>query len=708
MILKLLKLLVVLSLSILFLNSSLFAQKKATIIKLTSDGGQLKASSISAAVKKAEEDKTINCIILDINANSGTLDDFKRFQKSISKSTVPIYAYINQKALGASAGLVYSCKEIYMHPDAMIGAIHFSDKEELSASEISIISASLREQARKNGYEPELPVAMIDKDADIQLKINDKRIVEKGQVLTLTSKEASQKINDKEILSSGTFGSIDDLLKHLELDNEKAKSGSQTTAKTLLESPMPKLTGIDDKYLVVELREEFSPPLLYSFRKAFQMIEDDDTIKAMIIDMHTPGGYVQVLLEIMGLMNECKVPVYVFVNTEAISAGALLTFASDGVYMKDMSVIGSAAVVNSDGSDINEDMKKKILAFIEAKLRANADNKGFRYEVARAMIDSEYEYYIDDRLISKKGELLTITGKEAAEIMPDGRPLHAHGIVNNMDELIALKGLNKAERIEVNLTSNERVARFLIFLSPFLMMVAMACLFAEMQTPGFGMFGGIAIVAFACVVFAQYVAGTAASWEIIIVFVGFILLLVELFIIPGFGFCGIAGICSMLFGFVLMMIPHIPALPDMPEFSGAFDFFDFHIRDMSIKLLLTIFMTAIAIYIIRKIFPHTSMYNRLVLAHATTKEAGYSGTDEAKNISLVGLTGVCDTDLRPSGIAIIDNRRVDVVSQGRYIEKGTPVKVKKVEGVRVVVVPDLSSESKNDSETDLENPSEDI
>ncbi len=472
------------------------------------------------------------------------------------------------------------------------------------------------------------------------------------------------------------------------------------------DSPLPDLKGKNDRFLVVDLHQEFNQPLLYLFRRAQRQIKRDKSIRAMIISMDTPGGRVDVLQEIIGIINEIDVPVYLYVVGDAISAGALLSFSTQGIYMTANSQIGDAAPIFMGPGGVQKMgavEREKIQSYLRSMVRTMAQNNGYRQEVGVAMIDAEFELQYGEKLIcagGKQGELLTMTAREAAEIMPDGKPLHAHAVVKDMRELLQIKGLDQAEMLEVKVGIADKIARFLTMLAPLFIVLAIIGIYIELNTPGFGVPGLFGVACLAAAFFGHHIAGLAGWGELILILLGLVLLGLEIFVIPGFGVCGITGIGCILGGLVWMMVPRLPR--SVPGLDPLVDRIDFYLQRALLNLVVMIVLAAVAFFLLRKWLPKTVMFRKLVLDHAETREAGYSGSNESKNIGLVGAAGIAATDLRPSGIATIENRRVDVVSLGEYIHQGERIRVKAVKGARVVVVKVKESEPEPQAETDAD------
>jgi membrane-bound serine protease (ClpP class) len=210
-----------------------------------------------------------------------------------------------------------------------------------------------------------------------------------------------------------------------------------------------------------------------------------------------------------------------------------------------------------------------------------------------------------------------------------------------------------------------------------LIMLIIGGIYYELQQPGIGFPLAVSITAAVLYFAPLYLDGLAAYWEMAIFIIGIALILLELFIIPGFGIAGIGGILCILFGLVTAMLN-----------NDFFDFTPIHIPDLN-QALLTVFLglifgTALIIYLVSKIGTK-GIFGRLALAKEQTTDEGYVGVP-TEQISIVGSEGIATTDLRPSGKVAIDNRHYDAVSQyGDFIEKGTPIIITKYEATQLYV-----------------------
>lgn len=449
-----------------------------------------------------------------------------------------------------------------------------------------------------------------------------------------------------------------------------------------------------DTVFVIPLRDEINKSLLFFLRRAFRAAQEDSTIKAVVIDMDTPGGELRATEEIISWIRALRssgVPTYTYVNARAQSAGAIISLASNGIFMAPGSRIGSAMPILMDPTsgtiqDLPDDVKEKILSDTRALVRGLAQENGYLQELAEGMVDSKTEVKIGERVVSSAGHLVNLTAEEAIEVIPPReKPLLATAIVRDVNELVNQIQLTHAQQRRIEPMGAERLARWITTLAPLLMTLAFIGIYVELKAPGFGAPGIIGVTALALFLFGHYVAGLAGKEDILLVLIGVVLIAVELFVLPGHGVCGLLGLLCLAGGIVLAMVPRLPHVPTLPGVELRPINLEPFLRQAALNLAITIIFTGGSVYLLAQWLPRTSMYGQLVLRSSASAGAGYVGTDVEKHRRLVGLTGMSLTPLHPSGIAMIDGQRLDVVSEGDYIDRDQAIVVRRVDGPRIVV-----------------------
>lgn len=396
----------------------------------------------------------------------------------------------------------------------------------------------------------------------------------------------------------------------------------------------------------------------------------------IILHLNTYGGEVVYADSIRTAILRCETPIVAYIDNNAASAGALISIACDRIYMRTGSQIGAATVISGvDGSKMSD----KYQSYMRATMRATAESHGkdslgrWRRDplIAEAMVDESI--YIKG--VIDTGKILTFTTKEAIEHH------YCEAEVENLDQLLTLEGYDpsqcKISEYKPSLYDKLKGTLMGSALRSLLIMLIIGGIYYELQQPGIGFPLAVAIGAAVLYFAPLYLDGLAAYWEMTVFVIGIILLLLELFVIPGFGIAGISGILCVIFGLVLAMLNN--------------DFFDFTpivIPDLN-QALLTVFLglilgTALIIYLVSRIGTK-GIFGRLALAKEQTTDEGYVGVP-TERINIVGSEGIATTDLRPAGKIIIDRKHYDAVSQyGDFIEKGTSIIVTKYEATQLYV-----------------------
>ncbi len=436
----------------------------------------------------------------------------------------------------------------------------------------------------------------------------------------------------------------------------------------------------DQTIYILPIRGPIEPALLYVVRRGVREASTMD-VDAIFFPMDTPGGAVNVTEDIIELIARMEMPTYTFVEHNAISAGAIIALASDYIYMAPGSKIGDAMpIMMAPGGGIQplpDAEREKIMSYVDSLVRGIAQRKGRDETLASAMVRPEVELIIDGEVISQEGQLLTLTNQEAERRFgEDQRPLLSEGTVDNFEELLELLGLAEARRIELEVTGAERLARFLQIIGPILMMLGFLGLYLEFQSPGFGLPGIVGIICLILFFAGHHIAGLAGNEEIILFIVGVALIFIEVFVFPGFGIIGITGAALVLWSLLNAMVERIPGDPWMPSLP--------ELQLPLIKLAGAIVGAAFGGIILGRYLPRSTVFHRLVLEDATSREAGYRSSREDRS-TWIGKEGETLSPLYPAGSALIDDIRLDVITRGDYIEAGQPVRVVEVHGNRIVV-----------------------
>ncbi len=363
---------------------------------------------------------------------------------------------------------------------------------------------------------------------------------------------------------------------------------------------------------VFPFKDEVSPANLAFLRRSLKEAERAGA-SAFIIDMDTPGGRLDVTLDIFELMRRTKLPTITFVNPNALSAGALISLSTPKIYMRPDATIGAAAVVGGEGADIQNTMKSKIDSFMTAKMRGVAVANGHNPDIAEAFMILGKEIKIGDELVNSKDRLLSLNGREAAKLY-DGKPLLAAGLAENVEEVLKLEGLT-GPVVRITATGFEKVAFWITMLAPILLMGGIIGAYVEIKSPGFGIPGIASLICFALFFGGHLIAGLA-GWEAVVIFaIGVVLILLEFFVMPGTFLPGIAGTFLILGSVVWAMVDRWPSQTGLPSSES--------LQQPLFNLLVGAGGAAVAAAVIMKFLPKTAFYRRLVLGDFLRERPGH-------------------------------------------------------------------------------------
>ena len=422
----------------------------------------------------------------------------------------------------------------------------------------------------------------------------------------------------------------------------------------------------------IPIENQIEPALLYVVRRGVTEAKKEKA-DAVVFVMNTPGGGVNEAREIISLIGQIDVPVYTFVEKDAYSAGAIIALSTRHIYMAPGSVIGAATplMMGPLGSveQMSQAVEEKMTSAVAAMVRAAAEQGGHDPRLSEAMVRRELGYTVGTNVLSKAGELLTLTASEAEGILSEGT-------VADVPAMLKAAGLPDAEIRTLEVTPAEKIARFIAAFAPILLIIGLGGIYIEIKTPGFGLPGILGTAALVLFFFGHHIAGLAGMEDIIIFIIGFTLLLVEIFILPGHIVFGVSGIALILFSLLSAMTWKVPG-HFWPELN------DSTLQTAIGNLALGMTGTAVLVFFVGKYLPESRVFRPLVLGQQTTRAAGFSAARDRSE--LIGREGVTEMSLRPAGRALFDGERINVIARGEFIEKNIAVRIVETRGSRIVV-----------------------
>ncbi len=427
----------------------------------------------------------------------------------------------------------------------------------------------------------------------------------------------------------------------------------------------------------------------------------------LIFEIDTYGGKLMSAFEISNTLFDLREPrTVVFINRKAISAGAFIAVAAHEIIMRRGSTFGDCQVVG--GQDGKAIRSEKLDTVLRADFRKYCRGK-YPTALAEAMVMEDYEVYEcvthDGKTEYVKGqdfENLTATELErykTTKKIIDGRTLltmtdteakkygFSKASVRDLDEVLEHYGVAGREVVTLPMTWSESFVRTLDVVGPILLTLGILGIIIELKTPGFGVFGLVGLGLITVFFLGKHAAGLAETWEILLFFAGVLLLAIEIFVIPGFGILGVAGLVCMVASILLSLQKFV-----VPTKPIEWQQFNWNMTQLGL-VALSVF---VGILLISKYLHRAPYLGKLILAQPPPSTAPTAVTrsvspppppeQEAERAgALVGKRGQALTLLRPAGRAEFDGEPLDVVTVGDYVQPGEPVEICEVHGNRVVV-----------------------
>jgi len=481
-----------------------------------------------------------------------------------------------------------------------------------------------------------------------------------------------------------------------------------TLTGAALADPKP---GPFKKIAVIRLREDTGKAIDTSVKTS--VLRRIEQIKewgadCVVLDIESYGGLVTASIEtgdeLYALGRE--IHTIAFVSRKAISGAAMLALACQETVMSEVAQIGDAQAIytTADGSS---KAPEKIQTVVAAKFRLYANGNGYPAPLAEAMVRAEMEviryrvrepgdgpqwkYFRSDRMddlpsrreieeqgleerpqvIVPEGELATLTAQEAQEFGIASR------LAPSLDALLASIRAKETEVSYLDWNWSEKVSRFLLAWRFLLFLVGAGALYFAMKMPGTGIPEVLALLCFGLFFGASAIAGFAGTIELVLFFAGILMLVVELFLLPGFGVAGFIGLACILGSIALAALPDMPG--ELPAAPGYF------LLPMAKTFLGASILAFFVVLGLARFLPTVPFFRRLHMEPAPTQTGGAIPVATAGARASIGEKGVAESPLRPAGTAKIGRKRIDVVAEAGYIEAGTPVRVVSIQGNVVTV-----------------------
>jgi len=454
------------------------------------------------------------------------------------------------------------------------------------------------------------------------------------------------------------------------------------------------------KVYVISVSGTVDPFMAADIKTALEEIKNKKDA-VVIFKMNTFGGRVDAALDIVNMISSLPDgKTIAFVEKKAISAGALIALSSNFLFMEKNTIIGDCApIINS-----SEGMKmagEKIQTVLRAKFRALAKKNNYPVVLAQSMVSTDMEVYqvvmngrkkfiakkdYDDltknerkkitskKTIVAKGKLLTMDDAEAFDLG------FSQKSVKNINDALSFLGYKSIDLVIVEGSWSAKLIRFLHPFMPLLMLIGIGALYTEIKAPGFGIPGITGIICLGLVFFSQHLVGLADYTELLIMGIGFLLLGVEVFVLPGFGIAGITGLLAIAAGLVLSLQGFVIPDPSLP-WQGRL--FIINIAEVAGSFICAFL---IPLFMIRFVLP---WFSKIVKGPYLEANLSHSHVDVTTSLGLKpGDKGIAHTFLRPSGKIMINNKKIDAITRGEFIDQGQFIIIDKIGQNHVIVKPE--------------------
>lgn len=448
---------------------------------------------------------------------------------------------------------------------------------------------------------------------------------------------------------------------------------------------------------IISVSGTVEPGMAAYLKRVVSSLEKDESA-ILVFAMNTFGGRVDAAFDIVETI--CTVPrqrTIAYVEKKAISAGTLIALSAGSLIMKENTLIGDCApmIQTSEG---HKEAGEKTQTVLRAQFRTLAKRNNYSQVLAESMVSKSMEVYKITRgthseymdktqwqelsekekkkitgksTIVSQGELLTMDDKEAFELG------FSRQSVTTLDQALGVLGYGSCKKVYITENWSENFVRWIQPFLPILMILGIGAVYTEIKAPGFGIPGLVGIICLGLVFFNQYLVGLANYTEILVFIIGFLLLGMEMFVLPGFGMAGISAIIVLAAGLVLSFQDFVLPDPSLPWQSNLM------INNLGLVMGSAFGALVVSMSVVRFALPKLSKVIKGPYLDATLQDSHAEST-EASGIC-AGDQGISLTTLRPSGKVRIRDRKVDAVTQGNFIDPATPVRVAQITAGHIIV-----------------------
>jgi membrane-bound serine protease (ClpP class) len=457
---------------------------------------------------------------------------------------------------------------------------------------------------------------------------------------------------------------------------------------------------------------EFSGPIDHKLTRFFEERFErarSDGVDLLIIEIDSPGGLKIESLKIARALRDCDWAYTVaLISNEAISGGALVSLGCDEIHIDPNAKFGDIGEIGFDMETFSWRLiEPKIESYLSRDARDLAESKGRPADLAEAMVDKDVLVFaknkgnvdgaplefklirVDDpppaapwQMVPETGpeRFLTVSGQRAIEL---GIAQHAS---EDRSELLREFGVAQDRVRTYRPTTTDTAVYYLNnpFITGLLVLVGLIALYIEFSSPGIGAGGLVAGLCAALFFWSRFLGGTSGWLEVVLFAAGLVFLLMEIFVIPGFGVAGVSGL-ALLFASVVLAGQDFTVPQSAEQWNETIT--------SILMILCSGFVFLISAAFISRRLHMIPIFNRLVLTPQLpdrgllaekTDDLGKPIPQPHPEIS-VGDWGKTESLLRPAGRAKFAGHSFDVISDGAFVEAGKSVKVLRIHGNIITV-----------------------
>lgn len=448
----------------------------------------------------------------------------------------------------------------------------------------------------------------------------------------------------------------------------------------------------------------------------------------IILELDTPGGEVFAAQKISDALKEMdtqlNIPIIAYVNNWAISAGAMLAYSCRYITTVKDGSMGAAEPVYLGESGKMETASEKVNSALRADFASRAQFFDRNPAIAEAMVDKDMILVLrhgqvikldnenqiktqgpnPDILVSRKGKLLTLNGVQMMQygvadyLFSPSKSVPKTSEEESMGQwsfektpFIQIPFFASIPEATVDAYVMDWKTSFFVFLatpliSSLLFMGLLVGAYIELNNPGLSLPGIVAGICLFLMILSHFALQLGNWLELILLLTGLILILVELFVLPTFGFLGVIGIFLFFGGLFAILLPEIKNVeiqPDTHTLNAAGQYFLERVAWLMGALLLSCIVIAI---LARYVLPSFSGFNRfLLIGNEQDASRGFVAGQNPEDLPKQGELGEVLATLRPAGKIMVGDRIYDAVSTGTFIDAGEKIVVVRLEGSVIMV-----------------------